>query len=262
MAIEETSDRELLRALLHRDRAGTFYMAADLQPPFSEQCRWLVEAEKGEATAAVLIFSGLEPPSVLATGDPAAVGGILDCYGKELPPRFYTKLVPEQRRAFRGIRFSEAEELLVMVAPEEATIVAPQGADVRLISPQHPIEPVLKVYRDYPGNFFAPAHLKTGLYAGAWVDGELVAIAGTHAFAPDEGVAALGNIVTAAQFRGRGLCHAVTSFLCRELRKRGCRFLGLHVASGNTAAIACYRRCGFQAAGFVYQMLAEAQQNE
>jgi len=261
MAIEETSDRELLRTLLSRDRAGTFYMAADLEPPFFDQCRWLVEVEKGEAAAAVLIFSGIEPPSVLATGDPAAIGRILDRYGKQLPPRFYTKLPPEQRHVFCGFRFSGAEELLVMVAAEETTLVLPQGADVRLISPKQPMEPVVKVYRDYPGSFFAPTHLKTGLYAGAWVDGELAAIAGTHAFAPDEGVAALGNIVTAAQFRGRGLCCAVTSFLCGELRRRGCRFLGLHVASGNTAAVACYRRCGFQAAGFVCQMLAEKHEN-
>jgi ribosomal protein S18 acetylase RimI-like enzyme len=215
-----------------------------------------VEVEKGEATAAVLIFFGLEPPSVLATGDPGAIGRILERYATELPSRFYTKLTAEQRGAFHGIRFSEPEEILIMVAEENTTITATHGVDVRLISPAHPIEQVLSVYRDYPGNFFVPAHLEAGVYVGAWIDGELAAIAGTHAFAPDEDVAALGNIVVAAKFRGRGLCSTVASTLCRELRKRGCGFLGLHVASANTAAIACYRRCGFQSAGVVYQMLA------
>ena len=257
MAIEETSDRELLRTLLRRDRAGTLYMAADLQPPFSRQCRWLVEIEKGEATAAVLIFSGLDPPSVLASGDPAAIERILDRYWQQLPPRFYTKLTAEQRGVFHRTRFLEAEELTVMVLADEVTPPAPQAIELRLILPTDPMEPMLEVYRDYPGNFFAPAHLENGLYVGAWVAGELAAIAGTHAFAPDEGVAVLGNIVTAARFRGRGLCQAATALLCLELRKRGCGLIGLHVASGNAAAIACYRRCGFQAAGQVYQMLAE-----
>jgi len=69
-----------------------------------------------------------------------------------------------------------------MVAAEETTLALPQGADVRLISPQNPMEPVVRVYRDYPGNSLVPTHPKTGLYTGAWVDGELAAIAGTHAF--------------------------------------------------------------------------------
>ena len=37
-----------------------------------------------------------------------------------------------------------------MVAAEETTLALPQGADVRLISPQNPMEPVVRVYRDYP----------------------------------------------------------------------------------------------------------------
>ena len=95
-----------------------------------------------------------------------------------------------------------------------------------------------------------------GLYAGAWFQGRLAAVAGTHAYAPGEGVAVLGNIATATQFRGQGLCAALTTFLCDELRIRGCGLIGLHVASGNAPAIACYRRCGFLKDRSVFSMLA------
>ena len=59
MEIIETSDRALLREALRRDAAGTLYMTADLESPFFEQCRWLVELEDARAAAVVLAFFGL-----------------------------------------------------------------------------------------------------------------------------------------------------------------------------------------------------------
>ena len=81
-------------------------------------------------------------------------------------------------------------------------------------------------------------------------------IPGTHAYSPGEGVAVLGNIATATRFRAQGLCTALTAFLCDELSIRGCGLIGLHVASGNAPAIACYRRCGFVKDRSVFTMLA------
>ena len=60
---------------------------------------------------------------------------------------------------------------------------------------------MLELYADYPGNYFEPSQLESGLYYGTYAEGRLVAIAGTHVLAPAESIAVLGNIVTSASAR-------------------------------------------------------------
>ena len=256
MGLPPAPDPGSLRALLRRDPVGALYMLADLEPPWFDQCRWLVETEDG-ASAVAMIFLGLETPSVLVSGDLLAVRRIAERRVAELPDRCYIKLTgPQMEVCAPRYHFSEIEELDIMVLREPGRSQSSEGVELRLISPEDPIETVLEVYRDYPGNFFELSQLSLGLYAGAWVQGRLAAIAGTHAYSPGEGVAVLGNIATATRFRGQGLCMALTAYLCDELRIRGCGLIGLHVAGGNAPAIACYRRCGFGKDRSVFTMLA------
>lgn len=79
-------------------------------------------------------------------------------------------------------------------------------------------------------------------WVGATPRGDLAALA--LIYAPTLRVAALGNIATSPRARGRGLAGRVTGALCRDLQGEGVR-VGLNVAVGNAAAIACYRRLGF-----------------
>ena len=256
MGFPPAPDPATLRALLRRDPVGALYMLADLEPPWFHQCRWLVETDNG-AAAVGMIFLGLETPSVLLSGDLLAVRRIVDRRVAELPERCYIKLTGPQMEMFAPrYHFSEIEELDIMMLREPSRPQPNADVELRLISPADPVETVLEVYRDYLGNFFEPSQLSLGLYAGAWFQGRLAAIAGTHAYSPGEGVAVLGNIATAARFRGQGICTALTAFLCDELRLRSCGLIGLHVASGNAPAIACYRRCGFVKDRSVFTMLA------
>jgi ribosomal protein S18 acetylase RimI-like enzyme len=256
MSLPDAPDRGPLRVLLRRDPVGALYMLADLEPPWFDQCRWLVEGENG-AAAVGMIFLGLELPAVLVSGDLDGVRRIIERRAAELPARCYIKLTgPQMDVCAARLRFSEIDELDIMTLRELNLPPRRDDIQLRLLSAADPIEPVLEVYRDYPGNFFEPSQLPMGVYAGAWFQGRLAAVAGTHAYAPGEGVAVLGNIATAGRFRGRGLCTALTGFLCDELRGRGCALIGLHVASGNLPAIACYRRCGFVKDGSVFTMLA------
>jgi ribosomal protein S18 acetylase RimI-like enzyme len=86
--------------------------------------------------------------------------------------------------------------------------------------------------------------LDTGQYLGARIDGRLCAVAGVHVFSEAYGVAALGNITTRPEHRGKGLAGLVTGVLCRRLRQR-VDWIGLNVDAENVAAIACYRKLGF-----------------
>ncbi len=97
----------------------------------------------------------------------------------------------------------------------------------------------------YPGNWFDGRMLETGHYYGLRFDGALVCTAGVHVYSPSYRVAALGNITTRPDMRGRGLARLVTAHLCQELLK-SVDIIGLNVRSDNAAARACYHALGFQ----------------
>ncbi len=60
-------------------------------------------------------------------------------------------------------------------------------------------------------------------------------------------MAALGNIATDPALRGQGLAHRATAQLCHTLLAT-VETIGLNVKADNAAAIACYRKLGFDVA--------------
>ena len=87
--------------------------------------------------------------------------------------------------------------------------------------------------------------MRAQLSAAASSVGLAIAAAGTHLVAPLESVAAVGNIYTRRDRRGRGLGTAVTAAVTAELRRRGVRTIGLNVNQRNATAIGLYERLGF-----------------
>ena len=97
----------------------------------------------------------------------------------------------------------------------------------------------------YPGTWFAPRMLATGRYVGVRHDGRLACIAGVHVHSPTWRVAALGNVATLPELRGRGLARGACASLCRLLLDDGIETISLNVRADNGAAIASYERLGF-----------------
>jgi predicted GNAT family acetyltransferase len=87
--------------------------------------------------------------------------------------------------------------------------------------------------------------LDTGYYVGIRERGRLVCVAGVHVYSARQKVAALGNIATLPEARGRGHAQAATAVLCRRLLKT-VTHVCLNVKADNQAAIACYRKLGFE----------------
>jgi ribosomal protein S18 acetylase RimI-like enzyme len=94
-------------------------------------------------------------------------------------------------------------------------------------------------------HFFAPSMVAQGVFVGIREGAGLVAAAGTHLVIPAEGVAAIGNVYTRRDRRGRGLGAAVTSAVAAELLRRRLPTVVLNVAHTNTAAVRLYLRLGF-----------------
>ena len=83
---------------------------------------------------------------------------------------------------------------------------------------------------------FAPFQVEQGLFYGAEEGGRLVAVAGTHLVAPQMGVAAVGNVYTAPQYRGRGLAQVCTTAVVEACYGLGVRDVVLNVARDNAPA--------------------------
>jgi predicted GNAT family acetyltransferase len=89
------------------------------------------------------------------------------------------------------------------------------------------------------------AAIAQGVYYGIRIGGRLVAAAGTHVVSPDARLAAVGNVMTHRDYRGRGYAKVTTSAVTQELL-RSCDQVILNVRSDNPPALAAYRRLGYR----------------
>jgi ribosomal protein S18 acetylase RimI-like enzyme len=241
-------DRRQIEPYLRRDPALHIYELGDLDPFFWEHTTWYGLGDGGAPAAIVLVYTGLELPTVLALADEhdAALAELLDAVLGRLPARLYAHLSPGAERVLgRRYALDPHGEHWKMALVDPARL---DGVDVSAVEPlgAADLADLLELYAGaYPGNWFDARMLETGVYCGIRLDGRLVSVAGVHVVSPRYRVAALGNVVTDADHRGRGLARAVTAHLCRRLL-RSVDTIGLNVAAGNEPAIRCYTGLGFE----------------
>ena len=92
-------------------------------------------------------------------------------------------------------------------------------------------------------DFFYSSMVTDGVFFGVHDGADLVAVAGTHLVARDQGAAAIGNVYVRRNRRGRGLGRAVIAAVIHELRDLAT--VGLNVRVDNAAAIRVYESLGF-----------------
>lgn len=246
-----TQDKTLLRNFLRRSPVESAYLLGDLQEPFFSNCRWLVATYDEHIRAIVLIYEGLSTPCILSLGAPDLIREILSELRDQMPRDAFAK-IPHSHEA----AFAECCELYdhdaMWCMGLDANLWTPpppvttdESVEIRVLTPDDSLEAIHQVYLDYPGNFFEPSQLSSGLYFGGFVQGVLSCVVGTHVYAPNEQVGVLGNIVAARKHRGKGLARAVCGAVVEELQRRGCSTIALHVSDRNHGAIACYRSLGF-----------------
>lgn len=92
-------------------------------------------------------------------------------------------------------------------------------------------------------DFFYPSMVTDGVFHGIYEGESLVAVAGTHLVAREEGAAAVGNVYTCRARRGHGLGGIVMRAVLDELS--GIETVGLNVRADNDVAIRLYESLGF-----------------
>lgn len=103
-------------------------------------------------------------------------------------------------------------------------------------------------------DFFFPSMVTAGAFHGIYEDGALVAAAGTHLLSREEGAAAIGNVYTRRDCRGRGFGRLVTSAVLGSLA--GVDTIGLNVRADNEPALRLYESLGFVRHCPFYEALA------
>jgi ribosomal protein S18 acetylase RimI-like enzyme len=237
------TDPAAIRALLETDRPWTVYALGDLVPSRFRDCTWY--HAPGEAL--VLLYRAFDTPVLLTLGAPSVVQGLLAEVAGER--QMYLHVRPEIMPLLRcGHVIRNEKTMWRMVLDAARFPSAPVPTVARL--GRGDVAALRGLYADgVPAgeapDFFADSMLDEGVFYAVREGTELVAAAGTHLVAEADGVAAVGNIYTRRDRRGRGLGARVTAAVTAELLRQGLRTIALNVHEHNAAAIRVYERLGF-----------------
>ncbi len=237
-------DRDTIRSILRADPGWSLYALGDLAPGYFERSEWHV-AGSGPA-ALLLLYRAVTPPVLFSAGDPQGVARLAE---EAAEPAVYLHVLPETFRALaRLYRPVEPKPMYRMVL--DASRFQPEPADGIVRLREADTARVEKLYADgaetgESPDFFFPSMMADGVFFGIEEADELVAVAGTHLAIPEEGVAAVGNVYTRRDRRGRGLARRLTSIVVEELLRLKIGLVGLNVSRRNAAAVHVYERLGF-----------------
>lgn len=243
-------DKAQIEVFLRRDPALHLYEIGDLDDFFWQYTTWYGWRDGDSLRQLALIYSGTTLPVLLALSDkPDELTGLIEAMRPFLPAHMHAHLSGDAVQALvvdYDIQHLGLHHKMALLHPERLADVDVSTVQQLLPADTSDLLPFFEA--SYPGNWFDPRMLETGQYFGIRRDGCWLCVAGIHVYSPRYGVAALGNITTHPDFRGQGLGKAATAKLCLSLLEK-VQYIGLNVKADNAAAIAAYRRIGFEVVG-------------
>ena len=241
LEIRQTRDRELLREFLDSDRLFAAYAICDLDDREFGRTRWGVALDHGRPVAVVLEYTGLSPQPLFVMGDRAGVVGALRDVIR--PRTAYLAARTELLSAASAVYKVSDGPPMVRMWVDSTTFRPGPSAAIRLVPED--IGDLNKLY-DFGLTSWLPSEsVANGVYYGIRINGHLVAAAGTHVVSRAMGLAAVGNVLTHRDFRGRGFAKIVTGAVTQELL-RFCDQVVLNVRADNPPALRAYQAIGYQ----------------
>ena len=240
LAVAESMDRERLRAFLECDRVFAAYALCDLDDREFSRTRWGLALHDGEPVALGLEYAGLSPQPVFVMGDDDGISAIL---GRVVRPRVaYVAALTESLPAVEAHYRVDPGPPMVRMWVDRTTF-RPYPADVRHLYPADAAD-LNRLYQLGFTSWLPSSSVAEGVYFGIRVGGRLVAAAGTHVVSRQARVGVVGNVMTAAEYRGRGYAKATTGAVTADLL-RFCDLVVLNVRADNPPALAAYRALGY-----------------
>jgi ribosomal protein S18 acetylase RimI-like enzyme len=241
LEIRATRDRELLSEFLETDRLFAAYAICDLDEREFARTRWGVALDSGRPVAVALEYTGLSPQPLFVMGDKDGVTAVL----REVirPRAAYLAARPQLLEAVDPVYRVEPGPAMVRMAVDRASFRPAPGAPTRLVAAD--VGELNKLYDLGLTSWLPSDSVANGVYFGVRVGGHLVAAAGTHVISREMGLAAVGNVLTQRDYRGRGYAKMVTGAVTAELL-RFCEQVVLNVRSDNPPALAAYAALGYR----------------
>lgn len=244
--VEELDDTGSIRRVLEARRGYAAYALGQLDPQLFALVRcWQAKGSTGQAL--VLFSGGGLGDALFAMGEQGALEALLRLHRG--PRHNYATCQPEHLPVLRRyFAISHEQPMLRMAVIADHFLPAgspPPGIVVRrLRGPE--VRPLNQLYSSEGAPaYYTAAHLREGVYYGAYEQQRLLAVAGTHVVSEDMGVAVVGNVFTHPAQRGRGYARLVTGAVTAELLET-CRDIVLTVDPTNLPAVQAYRRLGYQ----------------
>lgn len=244
--IHETDQEGALLPLLAADRAWCAYALCDLDPRHRAGARYIVALEGRRPRGVALLYTLPDQVVLFLHGRDRATEAILETL-KDAPPDVMLSVrlndLPAVGRRYEVLRWWTMRRMAIV--PNGLAEPRPVDARIEPLSTAH-AGAVRALFNERSDAVYYDTMLADDTYVGAWIDGALVAIAGTHIVSWRYGISAVGNVYTRPEYRGRGLAQATTHAVVDGLGRRGVRDIVLNVNEQNTPAVAAYRRLGFQ----------------
>ena len=242
MRVHLLDDTDQIRAYLETDRLWAAYALGDLEPAPRALCDWYGAEDAGGLRALALLYRGFHPPVLFTMGDRTGVALMLGSAMRA--PDVYLNAREEHMPAIRAHYGVDAPELMwrMTLKPEELRVVP---GSVKHLTPQFTTD-LYRMYALGGGDSFTPSQVFAGSFFGVEEHGVLIAAAGTHVLSEAYDTAAIGNVFTHPDHRGRGCASRATSAVCSDLIRRGIRTIVLNVSRSNHAAIHVYEKLGFR----------------
>jgi RimJ/RimL family protein N-acetyltransferase len=247
------SDRNRIRTFLETDRMYAAYAVGDLEPGLFAECVWAGAEDGGALRSLGLLFRGVDPPAFFLMGDAdglPALFAILRPATASITCR--EGHLPAVEKSYRWESRPQQMERMVLRNPAPPP---PAAGCIRLTEADAGAIGGLLSAAHVSG--FAPAQIGRGVFYGIFRDGELISAAGTHLVSPQSGMAALGNVVTRPDLRGRGFATAAVGAVLAELVRSGIRDVFLNVRSGNDTARRVYGKLGFKPCSSYFEGMAD-----
>ena len=245
MEVKTIRDKSTIHKFLSENPGLYLYLIGDLDDFFWPDTTWFAVIQNKSIKSIALLYSGVIPTFLLFhEGDPVYPSFLIRSIKNELPGEFNVHLSPGLVNLFgkKNIIKNYGHNLKMVLTKKPAPVT---DKNIRRLGLSD-LEKMKLFYNvSYPGNWFDSRMVETGKYFGYFIDENLAGISGIHVWSKEYRVAALGNIATHPDFRGKRIAFKLTAALCEDL-SNDADTIGLNVSSGNIPAIRCYENVGFE----------------
>ena len=245
-------DKGTIETFLRGNVFLNIYSLGDLDDFFWPCTTWYGLTDSAGIRAIALIYTGGSLPCLhaLAEDDKAiSTEELLRCLIPILPRRFSAHLISGSESILAERYYLRPYGRHDRMALTDKSLLANIDTSEAIGLSMSNLGEIMSLFETaYPGNFFEPRMLETKQYYGIRQSGELVSAAGVHVYSARYRVAALGNITTHVDYRGRGYGRIVAARVCKSLLS-DIDHIALNVKADNTRTIRCYEKLGFEAIG-------------